>query len=212
MSKPGNPADRRQFGRRQTSLHAWISVPGRPRLPCIVHRPVDRRRPAGAREAVVAALQLPAHDRGDAVRVVVRGSPPQPQRGRRALPVGGRDGALDPRRPRKPLDGRQGRLGGRATAAQLRSTRRARPVHGFAKAGLDGRPRACCIRLAPRPQPARQPRCRRARHDRRHPAAARRHHRRPPRRERRALLYAPAARRRARSAAPRSSARRRSRP
>jgi hypothetical protein len=29
-------ADRRQFGRRQTSLRAWISVPGRPRLPCLV--------------------------------------------------------------------------------------------------------------------------------------------------------------------------------
>ncbi len=36
MTKTSNPADRRQFGRRQTSLHAWISVPGRPRLPCIV--------------------------------------------------------------------------------------------------------------------------------------------------------------------------------
>lgn len=28
--------ERRQFGRRQTYLHAWISSPGRPRLPCIV--------------------------------------------------------------------------------------------------------------------------------------------------------------------------------
>ena len=36
MSKPGNPADRRQFGRRQNQLLAWISVPGRPRLPCSV--------------------------------------------------------------------------------------------------------------------------------------------------------------------------------
>ena len=29
-------AERRQFGRRQTYLRAWISVPGRPKLPCIV--------------------------------------------------------------------------------------------------------------------------------------------------------------------------------
>lgn len=36
MSKPAQPSDRRQFGRRQTNLHAWISVPGRPRLPCLV--------------------------------------------------------------------------------------------------------------------------------------------------------------------------------
>ena len=36
MTKPANPADRRQFGRRQTSLHAWITVPGRPRLSCVV--------------------------------------------------------------------------------------------------------------------------------------------------------------------------------
>ena len=35
MQKP-NPADRRQFGRRQTSLHGWISVPGRPKLACHV--------------------------------------------------------------------------------------------------------------------------------------------------------------------------------
>ncbi len=31
-----NGQDKRQFGRRQTSLHAWISVPGRPKLPCLV--------------------------------------------------------------------------------------------------------------------------------------------------------------------------------
>ena len=36
MHKPANPADRRQFGRRQTSLHGWISVPGRPKLACHV--------------------------------------------------------------------------------------------------------------------------------------------------------------------------------
>ena len=36
MNKPANPADRRQFGRRQTNLHGWISVQGRPRLPCVV--------------------------------------------------------------------------------------------------------------------------------------------------------------------------------
>lgn len=29
-------AERRQFGRRQTYLHGWISVPGRPKLSCIV--------------------------------------------------------------------------------------------------------------------------------------------------------------------------------
>jgi hypothetical protein len=28
--------DRRQFGRRTTFLHAWIRIPGRPPLPCIV--------------------------------------------------------------------------------------------------------------------------------------------------------------------------------
>ena len=36
MSQLGNPQDRRQFGRRQTSLHAWIEVQGRPRLSCVV--------------------------------------------------------------------------------------------------------------------------------------------------------------------------------
>ena len=36
MTKPGNPADMRQFGRRQTNLQGWISVAGRPRLSCIV--------------------------------------------------------------------------------------------------------------------------------------------------------------------------------
>jgi hypothetical protein len=36
MSRPANPADRRQFGRRKTNLHGWISVPGRPKLPCTV--------------------------------------------------------------------------------------------------------------------------------------------------------------------------------
>lgn len=29
-------AERRQFGRRTTSLHAWIKVPGRPAMACIV--------------------------------------------------------------------------------------------------------------------------------------------------------------------------------
>jgi hypothetical protein len=33
--KPASP-DRRQFGRRETMLHAWIKVPGRPPLPCTV--------------------------------------------------------------------------------------------------------------------------------------------------------------------------------
>ncbi len=35
MTKTSGP-EQRQFGRRQTNLHAWISVPGRPRLPCTV--------------------------------------------------------------------------------------------------------------------------------------------------------------------------------
>ncbi len=35
MTKNTGP-EQRQFGRRQTNLHAWISVPGRPRLPCTV--------------------------------------------------------------------------------------------------------------------------------------------------------------------------------
>lgn len=36
MSQGGNPADRRQFGRRKTNLSGWLIVPGRPRLPCTV--------------------------------------------------------------------------------------------------------------------------------------------------------------------------------
>jgi hypothetical protein len=36
MSGSRTPADRRQFGRRQTSYHAWIHVPGRPKVPCMV--------------------------------------------------------------------------------------------------------------------------------------------------------------------------------
>ncbi len=36
MSKPNFSHERRQFGRRQTSLHGWISIAGRPRLPCMV--------------------------------------------------------------------------------------------------------------------------------------------------------------------------------
>lgn len=32
----GNGAEKRQFGRRQTHLHAWVSIPGRRRLPCLV--------------------------------------------------------------------------------------------------------------------------------------------------------------------------------
>ena len=35
MTKTSGP-EQRQFGRRQTNLHAWISVPGRPKLPCTV--------------------------------------------------------------------------------------------------------------------------------------------------------------------------------
>jgi PilZ domain len=36
MAKNFGGIEKRQFGRRQTSLHAWISVAGRPRLPCVV--------------------------------------------------------------------------------------------------------------------------------------------------------------------------------
>lgn len=36
MKDHAHPADRRQFGRRTTNLHGWISVPGRPRVPCLV--------------------------------------------------------------------------------------------------------------------------------------------------------------------------------
>lgn len=36
MSKIGSGAERRQFGRRQTNLHGWITVPGRPRLACTI--------------------------------------------------------------------------------------------------------------------------------------------------------------------------------
>lgn len=36
MSQSGYQPERRQFGRRKTNLHAWISVPGRPKLPCTV--------------------------------------------------------------------------------------------------------------------------------------------------------------------------------
>lgn len=32
----GNGAEKRQFGRRQTHLHGWVSIPGRRRLPCLV--------------------------------------------------------------------------------------------------------------------------------------------------------------------------------
>lgn len=36
MSNFGSGVEKRQFGRRQTHLHAWVSVPGRPRIPCLV--------------------------------------------------------------------------------------------------------------------------------------------------------------------------------
>lgn len=35
------PADRRQFGRRQSTLHGWLIVEGRPRIPCIVRNVSD---------------------------------------------------------------------------------------------------------------------------------------------------------------------------
>lgn len=34
-SKQGSP-DKRQFGRRQTYLHGWVKIPGRPSLACII--------------------------------------------------------------------------------------------------------------------------------------------------------------------------------
>lgn len=34
MKRAVNPADRRQFGRRTTTVHGEALVPGRPRLPC----------------------------------------------------------------------------------------------------------------------------------------------------------------------------------
>jgi hypothetical protein len=36
MSIFGSGAEKREFGRRQTQLHAWISIPGRPKLACMV--------------------------------------------------------------------------------------------------------------------------------------------------------------------------------
>lgn len=36
MSQAGHPSERRQFGRRKTNLRGWISVAGRPKLPCTV--------------------------------------------------------------------------------------------------------------------------------------------------------------------------------
>jgi hypothetical protein len=36
MSSIPTGAERRQFGRRKTSLHAWIGVQGRPKLSCTV--------------------------------------------------------------------------------------------------------------------------------------------------------------------------------
>ena len=36
MLKQSSPADKRQFGRRQSGSHGWIKVRGRPALPCVV--------------------------------------------------------------------------------------------------------------------------------------------------------------------------------
>lgn len=36
MNNLANGGDKRQFGRRTSQLHAWIHVPGRPRLACLV--------------------------------------------------------------------------------------------------------------------------------------------------------------------------------
>ena len=36
MSNFAGNSEKRQFGRRHTQLHAWVAIPGRPRLPCIV--------------------------------------------------------------------------------------------------------------------------------------------------------------------------------
>ena len=37
MSISQNGAENRQFGRRQTFLHGWVKIPGRPQVPCVVH-------------------------------------------------------------------------------------------------------------------------------------------------------------------------------
>lgn len=44
MSRLGTPAGERQLARRKTNLHGWISVPGRPRLSCMVGGPHDERQ------------------------------------------------------------------------------------------------------------------------------------------------------------------------
>ena len=37
MSRPSSKQpEQRQFGRRQTYLHAWVRIDGRPRIPCLV--------------------------------------------------------------------------------------------------------------------------------------------------------------------------------
>jgi hypothetical protein len=36
MTRPGGLVERRHFGRRNTAIHGWIIVPGRPRVPCLV--------------------------------------------------------------------------------------------------------------------------------------------------------------------------------
>ena len=36
LAQPKAFAERRQFGRRKTSLHAWISIEGRPKIACVV--------------------------------------------------------------------------------------------------------------------------------------------------------------------------------
>ena len=51
----GSPADRREFGRRTTSWHAWIICPNRPKIACLV-RNVS---PAGARLELEVPVWLP---------------------------------------------------------------------------------------------------------------------------------------------------------
>lgn len=36
LTQPKGFVERRQFGRRKTCLHAWISIEGRPRIACLV--------------------------------------------------------------------------------------------------------------------------------------------------------------------------------
>jgi hypothetical protein len=41
MSKRDDHADRRQFGRRHSRSHAWIKLPGRPAMACMIRNVSD---------------------------------------------------------------------------------------------------------------------------------------------------------------------------